>query len=375
MHEFLAQNRDELITRCKAKVQERPHRRATTEQLANGVPLFLNQLIETLKAEEGGERGLSLRISGPAGGNASASSEIGIGATAHGQQLLALGYTIDQVVHDYGDLCQAITDLAVERSAPFAVDQFRTLNRCLDNAIADAVTAFSLRREEEVAFTLTERSNERLGHLVHELRNFLNSATLALTALESGGLPVGGSTGAVLKRSLSAMAALLNRSLEEVRASASQGTAGAEDFCLAPFLAEAEHTALLHARARGCSLVVQQVDPLLRVRGTRELLMAALMNLLHNAFKFTHAGTQVGVSLRTTEDFAIIDVRDHCGGLPQGSVALMFRPFAQHGADRSGLGLGLAIARRHVESDGGALTVRDIPGEGCVFSMSLRRIP
>ena len=52
---------------------------------------------------------------------------------------VALGYTADQVVHDYGDLCQAITDLAFERDAPFAVDEFRTLNRCLDNAIADAV--------------------------------------------------------------------------------------------------------------------------------------------------------------------------------------------------------------------------------------------
>ena len=63
-------------------------------------------------------------------------------ATAHGEQLLQLGYSVNQVVHDYGDLCQAITDLAVELDAPFSVDQFRTLNHCLDNAIADAVTEF-----------------------------------------------------------------------------------------------------------------------------------------------------------------------------------------------------------------------------------------
>ncbi len=40
---------------------------------------------------------------------------------------MELGFSVDQVVHDYGDLCQAITDLAVERDAPFSVDQFRTL--------------------------------------------------------------------------------------------------------------------------------------------------------------------------------------------------------------------------------------------------------
>jgi hypothetical protein len=52
MHTFLANNRDELIARCKAKVAQRPHRQATEEQLKNGVPLFLEQLRRTLQAEE-----------------------------------------------------------------------------------------------------------------------------------------------------------------------------------------------------------------------------------------------------------------------------------------------------------------------------------
>ena len=76
---------------------------------------------------------------------------MGVTATAHGKDLLTLGYSVDQVVHDYGDLCQAITDLAFERDAPFATSEFRTLNRCLDNAIADAVTEFSFQRESSPA--------------------------------------------------------------------------------------------------------------------------------------------------------------------------------------------------------------------------------
>jgi hypothetical protein len=47
----------------------------------------------------------------------------------------------------------------------------------------------------------------------------------------------------------------------------------------------------------------------------------------------------------------------------------MFTPFAQHGEDRSGLGLGLFIARRSVEADAGTLSVRDVPGTGCVFTI------
>src|SRR6478735_2026934 len=217
MHSFLLHNRDDLIARCKAKVAERPRRAATTEQLSNGVPLFLTQLTRTLQAEEDGEHAEGVLISGPSGGDVTRLSEIGVTATAHGKQLLQLGYSVDQVVHDYGDLCQAITDLAVERDAPFSVDEFRTLNRCLDNAIADAVTEFGISRDAYVALQQSAEENERRGVLVHELRNYLHTATLAFAALESGKIPIGGATGAVLKRSLASLAALLDLSLSQVR--------------------------------------------------------------------------------------------------------------------------------------------------------------
>src|SRR5688572_25256458 len=64
MHMFIANNRTELLARCKAKVARRPHRQATEAQLSNGVPLFLQQLMHTLQAEEGGDDAGSLRISG-----------------------------------------------------------------------------------------------------------------------------------------------------------------------------------------------------------------------------------------------------------------------------------------------------------------------
>ena len=77
MHAFLSNNRDELIARCKAKVAQRPRRAATAEQLANGVPMFLEQLTRTLEAEVQGDAGKSLRISGASGGDAALLSEIG----------------------------------------------------------------------------------------------------------------------------------------------------------------------------------------------------------------------------------------------------------------------------------------------------------
>lgn len=372
MHAFLSSHRDELIARCKEKVAQRPKRAATAEQLANGVPLFLEQLTKTLEAEEQGDASKSLRISGAAGGDATALSEIGVSATAHGKRLLELGFTVNQVVHDYGDLCQAITDLAVERDEPFSVDQFRTLNRCLDNAIADAVTEFSVQRDATVARRLSDEEHERLGVLVHELRNHLHTAFLAFSALESGTLPIGGSTGGVLKRSLTSLSTLLNQALTEVRLSI--GTpAQSEVFSLATFIVDARHAASLYSDASGCGFAVPEVDPLINVTGDRELLLAALLNLLQNAFKFTRSHTEVTLSAYADGDRVLIDVKDHCGGLPAGAVGMMFKPFAQAGNNRKGLGLGLSIAKRSVEASGGALKVRDVPGVGCIFTMDLPR--
>jgi signal transduction histidine kinase len=372
MHNFLLHNRDELIARCKSKVAERPRRDATTGQLANGVPLFLSQLIRTLQAEEDGQAGESILISGPAGGDATAKSEIGLTATAHGKQLLQLGYSVDQVVHDYGDLCQAITDLAVERDAPFSVDQFRTLNRCLDNAIADAVTEFVVRREAIVAVQHSTDVTQKLGFLAHELRNSLQTATMAFTALESGKLAIAGSTGALLKRSLVALSALVTRSLVEVRAAAGEPQKH-EVFALHSFIAEARDAASLDASSRGCDFVVLPINSLLAIKGDRDRLLSAVTNLLQNAFKFTRSHTEVTLNAYAAGDHVFIEVRDHCGGLATGTVDVMFTPFTQRSTDKSGLGLGLSIAKRNVEADGGTLTVHDRPGTGCVFTISLPR--
>ena len=372
MHDFLSSNREELIVRCRAMVAERPRRAATPLQLANGIPMFLGQLTRTLRAEEEGDIAEGARISGPAGGDSTTLSQIGVTATAHGQALMELGYSVDQVVHDYGDLCQAITSLAVERHTPFSVDQFRTLNRCLDNAIADAVTEFSARRDLSISRKQTDSENERLGILVHELRNSLQTATMAFTALETGTVPIRGSTGALVKRSLSALSGLLDRSLKEVRAQA--GTTDlTHAFSLAGFVADAESIASLVASARGCALAVPAVDPGIAVAGHRDHLLAALVNLLHNAFKFTQPQTEVALHAYAAGERVSIDVKDHCGGLPTGFSEQMFKPFTQGSFDRSGLGLGLSIARRTIAAEGGSLKVRDVPGTGCVFTISLPR--
>lgn len=371
MHDFLSNNYADLIKRCQAKVAQRPERQASEEQLKNGVPMFLDQLIRTLAVEQTSNPLDSRKISGPSGGGTSL-SEMGVTATQHGRELLALGFTVDQVVHDYGDLCQAITDLAYERDAPFEVDEFRTLNRCLDNAIADAVTEFSYQRDSVISERQSVAENERLGFFAHELRNYLGTATLAFAAAKAGNLNLSGATGTVLERSLSGLRDLITRSMDEVRITAGN-LAQTKLFSVAEFIAEVQLAADLTAATHQCTLLVSAVDATLAINGYRELLFSAVGNLLQNAFKFTQPNTEVTLHAYVAADHIVIDVADHCGGLPPGAAEKMFLPYTQVGNDRTGLGLGLSIARHSVELSGGTLGVRDIPGTGCIFTISMPR--
>ena len=371
LHEFLAVHRDDLIARCRSKVQNRRAPQAADE-LAHGIPLFLDQLIKTLTVEQSSHPLQSRRVSGPSDGGESASSEIGATAAQHGLELLHHGFTVDQVVHDYGDLCQAVTELAFEHGMPIQAIEFQTLNRCLDNAIADAVTEYSYARELAIAARGAQGSNERLGFLGHELRNFVHTALLAFAAVQRGKVGAVGATGDLVERSLRGIRALLDSTLADVRAAA-QLPVHLQLFSVADFIAEVEVSASLEARARNCKFAVFSVDPRLAVDADRALLISALGNLLQNAFKFTVPHSEVSLHAYGIADRVRIDVEDHCGGLPAGIANTIFLPFTQGSADKSGLGLGLSIARRVVEANQGTLTVRDQPGSGCVFTIDLPR--
>ena len=117
MHTFLSAHRAELIARCRTKVAARSLPGTITRELEHGITVFLDQLIRTLQVEQSDEPLRSREVSGPTGGGKPALSEMGESAAAHGRELMLHGFTVEELVHDYGDLCQAITDLAFEKSA------------------------------------------------------------------------------------------------------------------------------------------------------------------------------------------------------------------------------------------------------------------
>ena len=211
LYDFLISHRAALIAKCKKKVAKRYEPAPLPSVVDHGVPLFLEQLCHTLMSEQATTvRLVHEPMPSPV------DSDIGRGATLHGTELLRLGYTVDQVVHHYGDVCQAVTELAVERGTVISADEFRTLNRCLDEAIADAVTAFSDARES----ALVDRAAElhvRLGDLAEEQRRLLEIALQTFVAIQSGKLGATGQTGAALMSTLTELRSLIERTLPEIR--------------------------------------------------------------------------------------------------------------------------------------------------------------
>jgi hypothetical protein len=211
LHEFLTSNRTELVTRCRNKVGRRLSPSEIPLALDHGVPLFLQQLVETLRLEQT-EPPSAAYESKPS----PAATDIGRAATVHGAELLRLGYSVDQVVHDYGDVCQAITELAGELDERISTGEFRTLNRCLDNAIADAVTSFG-RARQVLLDDQAETLEQRLHYFSLDHRRLVDIALQAYDVIKSGQVGATGATGKLLFRTLGELRSLADRTLPEIR--------------------------------------------------------------------------------------------------------------------------------------------------------------
>jgi hypothetical protein len=295
LHDFITEHREEIISLCIDKVATRTTPPPTAVASNHGVPVFLDQLIEALRP------------------GFVTNARIADSAIQHGHDLLLQGYTVSQVVHDYGDVCQAVTQLAVELNAPIGTEDFRVLNRCLDDAIAGAVSQYAAERNQSTIDSENARGTERLGFLAHELRNLINTGLIAFEVMKTGEVGIKGSTGEVLNRSLLGIRALAEHSLAEIRLA--QGIYNLERFPIAEFISDLTPSARMDAHARGATLIVTPIASNATINGDRQILSAVILNLLQNGFKFTKPGTPVTLRVGASAERVLIEVEDECGGL------------------------------------------------------------
>ncbi|MBX3192523.1 MAG: sensor histidine kinase [Labilithrix sp.] len=342
---FVSARQDEIVKKWAERVHGTLHPAVLPRlELVDHVPTFLAEIVEALQRHEGPE-----------------TSET---AARHGVQRFALGFSLGAVVREYGALRDCIVEEAAAAGVVITTAARETLLECTFTGIAEAVTEYQKQRDAE----LQRQMNEHFAFVAHELRNPLNAALTATTLLKDRGeLDV--RLVAFALRGLGRMHDLIDRTLRIARIGA----------VVEARLEPTTMRALLEAAKADASPEADTKRVDLRLHATNDdhvsvdvrLLHSALTNLVRNAVKFTPPGGHVDIRGSVAERRAKIEVEDGCGGWPEGRIEKAFAPFVQVGDDRSGFGLGLAIAKQAVDAHGGAIGVRNLPGKGCVVFLDV----
>jgi signal transduction histidine kinase len=356
LHQFIAANAQLIIDDWLSRIRRTiaPASMAAPE-LYDSLPVFLLAVAKVL-AESVEE------------GNREAESETGLPgkspiAREHGEQRLRLGFDVSSIVREYFTLRTSILELA--KSAQVTVSSHATeiLTHCIATGVADAVLEYSRQRDE----MLQRQASKHIGFLAHELRNSLGSARLALMTMTHYEAMKNSRSFQILQRNLKRLGELIDQSLLDAKLK-SKAELQLETLDIALLAKEVVAESAADEKRVRVSVTFEGSPT---IQGDPRMLHSTLSNLIHNAVKYTREGGRVTVRGRSVEDRLVIEVEDECGGLPEGKVEKLFNPFVQASADRTGFGLGLAIAKQAAEAHSGVIRVHNLPGKGCVFTLDL----
>jgi signal transduction histidine kinase len=352
LHSLISEHRAEIVDRGLLELKRRyPNRQ--DDELIDGLPSFIDELVDALRRDAG------IPVDGALPGTLGDTT-----ARQHGLKRKNQGFDISRIVHDYGLVCDLVSEAAMNYGYNPDPREFQMVNRCVDEAIAMAVESFS---NERMATEQRDKA-ETLGSLAHEIRNALGNAMMAFEMIRSGRAGANGRTADVLHRALTRIGTLVAGTLASA-VETSGATAQREwlrlDSLLSQLVAET-------ASERGIQVQLT-VEENLAIDADSRLLVSAVSNLLQNAIKFTRDREIVQLRAQTVNGAVQIEIEDRCGGLPAGFSEKLFQPFVKGTEDRSGTGLGLAIARRAVEAHGGTISVRNVDAQGCLFEILIPR--
>jgi signal transduction histidine kinase len=286
-------------------------------------------------------------------------------AASHGVERLSIGFRIDRVVREYVLIAQLVLDLAVERGEVPSPRELQILVKAIGDGAAVAASEYIRRREAD----LLQRESEHAAFLAHEVRNSLASARFAFGLLRRREFP---EEDRPLVELVDGGLRQAGRRIDDALTGARMRGGVVAQVRIFPVLMLEEIAADLRpqAQARRVDIVVEG-DKSLVAQADARLMRSALENLANNAVKFSCDGGSVVMRALAQGQRLSIEIADECGGLDQQTMERLFRPFVQASEERSGYGLGLAIARECAEAQNGTLRVHNVPGHGCVFTLTV----
>jgi len=314
-----------------------------------GIPILIDQLVDALRR-----------------GDHASEDQIARVATKYGRLLCARGFTVGEIVGVYGTIREAVTTVGQDLNMSFSNREFEMLNSVLDTAISASVTEHQRQKVNATA----DEALEHIGALAHELRNALSSAVMAFSVIKP---EVVGKKSDTLDRSLRRMGDLLDRAMAEVRLR-KDAVPIMEPLRVSAVFDEIAAMVYRDTATRRQSLEIA-VDPDLEIVTDRQFFTSAVSNLVQNGLKYTPDHGHIHVRVRGLDNRLVIEVEDECGGLPANVVNALFVPFVRGTTRSPGTGLGLSIVASATKTLGGAVSARNLPGKGCIFTIELPRRP
>ncbi len=356
LHDLLKHQREEILKRFVLRVREAPFEadKLPRPVLLDGLPGFLDQVVSALVRQE--DPGAELGV-----------TSTSAAAAEHGLQRLEIGFDIVELVREYGVLRDVVLELLIEAGAVIDLAEYKAWSRHISAGAAQAVTQFVAAEDQQRDRLVAQH----FAFLAHELRHKLNGAVATLSWWQRS-QATAELAAKTLDESLAEISGVLDQQLATSRL---DGVLAGLELHRERITADELMLAAVRdvrsaAQLRGVTITTS-VAPGLALHVDARLLRSALGNLLANAIKFTRTGGKLQLRASASERGVVLEVEDECGGLPNGMIERLFEPFVQLGENRSGFGLGLAIAQQAVEAHGGRLSADDLPGRGCIFRLEL----
>jgi two-component system phosphate regulon sensor histidine kinase PhoR len=219
---------------------------------------------------------------------------------------------------------------------------------------------------------------EFIDNLSHELRTPLTTVSLLAETLAADAdalPPKAAERVAKIEVETGHLVQMLNELLDLSRIESGIATVASDEIDLGRLAIATTDRLRLFAERQGVTLEVSAPPAVPLVRGDRERIGQALLNLLHNAVKFSPPGSVVTIAVTPAEDEVVVAVEDHGQGIPRTALPRVFERFYKVDRARTrgvgGTGLGLSIARHIVEAHGGRIWAESEEGAGSTFSFAI----
>ncbi len=215
-----------------------------------------------------------------------------------------------------------------------------------------------------------------ISNLSHELRTPLASLKALTETLRDGALEDPKAAQRFLGRietEVDALTQMATELLELSRIESGQVPLELKTVPAAALLLSAAERMRAQAERAGLILRIDTMQDMTEVRADPPRLEQVLVNLIHNAIKFTRPGGEVILAAQTQADFVCFSVRDNGVGIPSEELERIFERFYKADRARSGggTGLGLSISRHLVEAHGGRIWAESTEGQGSTFYFTI----